>query len=149
MIAEQKLPPKETEQKFLKEYGPVFGTYFNTKPILNTSDPEHIKTVLGDLKLFPNRSSIEFNDKFLSNSIFFKNGMDWKRGRQIQTAYFTGKNFRNLLGHFEKVSANFIENIGLIRKETKADEIEVKMLSKYYGTDCIAKVKRLTIFVKE
>lgn len=66
--------------------------------------------------------------------------MDWKTGRQAQTFYFTSKNFRNLLGHFEKVSTNFIENIGNIRKETRSDDIEVKMMSKYYGTDCISKV---------
>lgn len=50
-------------------YGQVFGTYFGTKPILNTSVVEHIKTVLGDLKTFPNESTVEFNDKYLTHSM--------------------------------------------------------------------------------
>jgi len=140
LLEEIKLPSKETEEKFLKEFGPVFGTYFNTCPVFNTSRVEDIKTVLSDLKTFPNDASIQFNDKYLQNSILFKNGLDWKTGRSAQTYYFTSKKFRNLLPHFEKVTSNFLENLANIIKETKSNDIEVKQLSKYYGTDCISKV---------
>ena len=108
--------------------------------IFNTSVLEHFKIILNDLKTFPNRSNIEFNDKYLSNSIFFKNGTDWKVARSAQTHYFTSKNFRNLLGHFEKVTANSLVNIENLRKETKSDDLEVKKLAKYFSLDCISKV---------
>ena len=53
----------------IRRFGQVFGTYFGTKPVLKTSNPEHIKMILGDLKTFPNESAIEFNDKYLQNSM--------------------------------------------------------------------------------
>ena len=126
--------------------------------MFNTSVEEHIKLVLSDLKSFHNRSVFEFNDKYLSNSILFRNGADWKMARAAQTHYFTSKNFRNLLCHFEKVTVNFLDNVENIRKQTKTDDLEIKILSKYYGLDCIAKVlfaididsykERETTFVK-
>ena len=113
---------------------------------------------MADHKTFPNISSVVFNDKYLSQSIFFRNGLDWKTVRSAQTHYFTSKNLRNLLAHFEQVTANFVDNVKSIRKETKSNDVEIKKLSKYYGTDCIAKVlfaididsykERETTFVK-
>ena len=32
-LAENRLQADETELKFYKEFGPVFGTYFNAKPV--------------------------------------------------------------------------------------------------------------------
>lgn len=52
-----------------KRYGSVFGTYYGVRPVFNTSDVNHIKTILGDLKTFPNSSSFEFTDEYLKHSI--------------------------------------------------------------------------------
>lgn len=140
ILSESKLPPMETEIKFLKELGPCFGTYFGVSPVFNTSRIEDIKTVLSDLRTFPNESSINFNDRYLANSIFFKSGQDWKLGRSAQTHYFTSRKFRNLLCHFEQCSKNLLENIEIRKKEINSDDLDVKSISKNYGLDVIAKV---------
>lgn len=96
--------------------------------------------MFADLKRFPLRNSLEFNDEYLSNSIIFKNGADWKKARSVQTHYFTGKKFRNLLPHFDKCATNLLENIKLIMKESNSNDIEIRELSKFYGLDVISKV---------
>lgn len=88
------LPADETERKFYKEFGPVFGGYFNTQAasilaklrfvtelhwlwtfasltsqIFNTADPDHIRTILTDLKTFPAITALRVNDNYLANSI--------------------------------------------------------------------------------
>lgn len=140
LLEESKLNPNEIEHKFLKEYGPVFGTYLGTFPIFNTSRVEDIKMVLSDIQTFPNTATLTFNDKYLKRSMFFKNSMKWKTARQAQTHYFTGKKLRDLFPHFDKVTENLLDNIANIRKETGTDDIEIKSIALCYSLDTISKI---------
>lgn len=60
--------------------------------------------------------------------------------------------------HLEKTTANFIENVNSLRRQTGSDDVDVKMMAKYYSIDGISKVlfaidvdsykERDTVYVK-
>ena len=60
--------------------------------------------------------------------------------------------------HLEKTTANFMENIDTIRRQTGSDDVDVKTMAKYFSIDGISKVlfaidvdsykERDTLFVK-
>ena len=44
------------------------------------------------------------------------------------------------MGHLEKTTANFIENVDSIRRKTGSDDVDVKMMTKYFSIDGSSKV---------
>ena len=58
----------------------------------------------------------------------------------MQTAYFSPKKFRDLSGYFEKVVANFMENLETEIERSGTGDLEAKKMAKFYSIDIIAKV---------
>ena len=57
--------------------------------MFNTSVPEHIKQVLGDLKTFQNFGLFFVDDKRMHRSLLFMNGARWKEHRSSISHHFT------------------------------------------------------------
>lgn len=60
---------KKKEWELYDKYGPVFGSYGGIQPIFHTSDPKHIKQVLGQDDIFHSQGSFFFNDRYLKKSL--------------------------------------------------------------------------------
>ena len=54
--------------------------------------------------------------------------------------YFTSLKLRNLMGHYEMVTNNFLTNIQEVRRRSGSDLIDIRLMSKCFGMDMIAKV---------
>lgn len=123
---------------YKKKYGNYWGTFFQTQPVFNTCDPDHIKQILGDIYTFQNFGVFFINDKYMHQSLFFANGQKWKDSRSTTSGHFTSRKLKSLLGHFELVANNFLDNVEFLR-QTKGEVINMKEMTKYYTVDMIAK----------
>ena len=70
----------------------------------------------------------------------FRNGLDWKQARSAMSHYFTSYKLKNLMNHYKLVTDNFLNNVEDVRKRTGSDLIDVRMMTKCFGVDMIAKV---------
>lgn len=60
--------------------------------------------------------------------------------RRVQTAYFSPKKFKDLSSYFEKVVANFIENVETEIELSGTGDLEAKKMAKCFSIDIISKV---------
>jgi len=130
---------EELEKNYLAKYGPVFGTYAGSKPVFNTSVPEHIKQVLMNPDDFNQTEVFEIGDDYIRHSLFFKNGGPWKSDRTAMSHHFTSAKLRSLIGHFKGITDNFLNNIDELNQQNGNEKINVKPLLKCYGIDCISR----------
>ena len=128
----------DIDEKYLKKFGRVFGTYAGTTPIFNTSVPEHIKQVLKETDVFYQTKTFEVHDEFIRHSIIFRNGATWKAHRTAASHHFTSSKLRSLMHHFEGVTSNFINNVEELNQN--GEKINVKPLLKCYGSKAFSRL---------
>nr|WPM94889.1 cytochrome p450 4725A2 [Polyphagotarsonemus latus] len=130
----------EIESFRLKEYGPVYGTYIGTYPLLMVSDPEIGKIVttvnfnnFTDVNIFKN------SQKIFKDSYILKKGQAWKDGRNLITSSFSKKKVKEIFSKIVDAASVSINNVEGLIKSNKQDEVDVKNLSKCFSLDVIAK----------
>ena len=90
-------------------------------------------------EVFYQGETFSVDDLFVKHSIFMKNGAEWKSDRAAMSHHFTTSKLESLIGHFEGVTENCLNNIAELNKESGNQPINVKTIFSCYGIDSISK----------
>ncbi|KAG8176926.1 hypothetical protein JTE90_018709 [Oedothorax gibbosus] len=133
-----RLPMHEIEYERYFKYGPIFGYFEGTKPVLSVGDPALVRDILvKDFTTFSTRRFLETGnevfDKMLSA---LKGDEEWKRIRAIVTPTFTTGKIKRMLSIFKDCSNTLTKNFRTLSAEGKY--IDAKSLYGAFTMDIIA-----------
>ncbi|KAH3871556.1 cytochrome P450 3A41-like [Dreissena polymorpha] len=125
----------KTDEEWFQKYGKVYGCYFGYQPQVVTCDPELIKNVLvKDFHNFTDRPVPKNIPRLLSEGLFFMQGRNWKRVRNLLTPSFSAAKLKQFLPIIDKCASVLATNIGSqIRKE-----VDVRKIFSHFTMDAIA-----------
>ncbi|RWS21725.1 Cytochrome P450 3A24-like protein, partial [Leptotrombidium deliense] len=122
--------------RWLKEYGPVFGYYTGGRPVVITTDPELLKQVLiKDFKTFHDRNvpkelSSTPIPELATNHLIRKTGNEWKEMRTLLRPAFSAS---KLKGSFESMIDAVDALIENLENAKKAGEKDVDIYPLFQG----------------
>lgn len=91
------------EIKWNQTYGPVYGMFNSTTPVLTICDTELIKQVLiKDFPSFVNRNINLFDHEMFINNLFSSENEKWKRIRAITSPTFSTGKLRGMNGMMDR-----------------------------------------------
>jgi len=107
-------PRVKNHEKWMKEYGKVFGYYFGVRPQVVVGDIELVKAIqIKDFNQFADRPHLLIKDGFvpheiLNHSLIREEGKRWKEMRSVLTPTFSAA---KLKVNFLKLLAKLILNL--------------------------------------
>jgi cytochrome P450 len=127
----------EVEVKRYKKYGPIYGHFEATRPVLSLADTSLLRDILvKDFQFFTGRRSFAVGDPVSDNMVSNLQGEDWKRVRSIITPTFTTGKIRRMLQIFKDCSKTLIQNFHASVKEGKT--VDAKRIYGAFTMDIIA-----------
>ncbi|KAL3877673.1 hypothetical protein ACJMK2_035344 [Sinanodonta woodiana] len=130
----------EIDNYLFKKYGRVNGYYFGRAMHINVTDVDILKHVL--VKDFSNFTDRTLGDGFAGNptlvlnGVFFKQGQDWKRTRNIMTPTFSGGKLKQMFAELERCANTLAENF--LKRSDEGKPVSVKDLFGAFTMDAIA-----------
>ena len=130
-------PVFETDIKWERKYGRIYGFYDGSRPILSISDPKVYKKILiKDFNLFTDRFDPPKHET-LKTSLFFLPGQKWKRVRTICTPTFTSSKLKNIFSIIRDSMPGVMD--GLETASATRSDVDCKKLFGAYALDVIAR----------
>lgn len=130
-------PVSDTDIKWNRKYGRIYGFYDGSRPILSVSDPRVYKKILiKDFNVFTDRFEPPKHET-LKNTLFFLPGQKWKRVRTICTPTFTSSKLKNIFSIIRDCMPGVMENLEAASEERS--DVDCKKLFGAYALDVIAR----------
>lgn len=131
---------RENDLNRIKNYGPVYGLYIGTIPILTICDADIVKAIcFTESQNFTDTNAFRSTVRFFKDSFILKKGNEWKMGRSLVSPVFTSKRIKDIYPQIKKAAIPFFENVENLMREGKKDEIDVKKFTKGFSLDVVAK----------
>ncbi|KAG8176927.1 hypothetical protein JTE90_018710 [Oedothorax gibbosus] len=133
-----KKPLHEIEYERYFKYGPLYGYFEGSKPILSVADPAVLRDIfVKDFAAFPSRRILETGNEVVDKMMsVLKGGEEWKRIRAIVTPTFTTGKIKRMLSIFKDCSNTLVKNFRTAAAEGTA--VDAKRLYGAFTMDIIA-----------
>ncbi|KAI3353350.1 hypothetical protein L3Q82_019884 [Scortum barcoo] len=124
------------DQDCFKKYGKTWGIFDGRQPVLCTTDPAMIKTILIKecYSLFTNRRNFRLNGP-LYDAVSIAEDDQWRRIRSVLTPSFTSGRLKEMFDIMKHHSATLIRNMA--KKADKDEPLELKEFFGPYSMDVV------------
>ncbi|CAG2121197.1 unnamed protein product, partial [Medioppia subpectinata] len=123
--------------EWYKKFGPLYGVFNKTEPILTVAKPELIKTILvKDFHLFTDRRTRPAAHHVLDKNLFHSRGEDWKRYRSIMSPTFTSGKMRKMYPMIRECLNEFLDVLDV--SAANGADINLKDMHGNFTMDVIA-----------
>lgn len=131
----------ESLNRWVKEYGDVFGFYLGDVPIVVTKDLDMIKEIYTkNFTNFTGRGHIMHIyevQPLLADSLVFSKGSVWKEIRSTMCQFFTGAKLAKILPSLSDAQRQFIEILGA--NADSGTEVDIDKLCERFTFDAVAR----------
>ncbi|XP_056907891.1 thromboxane-A synthase isoform X3 [Takifugu flavidus] len=108
----------------IKTHGRVCGYYLGRKPVVVVADPEMLRQVMvKDFSSFPNRMSLRFITKPMSDCLLMLRNERWKRVRSILTPAFSASKMKEMVPLINTATDALIKNLDAFAESAEAFNI--------------------------
>ena len=123
--------------KWTKQYGPVFGMYEKTKPVLVVADAELVKEIaIKKFDFFSNGREMG-GHKLTKSWLFFRRGLEWRRSRAIISPSFTASKMKAMFPLMDQSLQLLDEEMAKVANSN--EPIHIKDVYEKYTSTVIAK----------
>lgn len=129
-----------SDQQNRYRFGPLYGEYFGTLPVLMISDPKLIRQIMvTEFKTFPLTQVLGGVPDSFKNVVAFADQSRWKHLRNSLSPAFSAVKLRRVFEQFEQPMQTFVENVDELIRKGESSQICIKDLCKGFALDSIAK----------
>ncbi|GFU00310.1 cytochrome P450 3A14 [Nephila pilipes] len=130
-------PFHENELERYKQFGPIYGHFQGSAPLLSVADPELLRNIMvKDFQFFTNRRGLKTGDTITECMLQLLEGEDWKRVRTIVTPTFTTGKIKRMMDIFTSCSKVLVENFRKVAE--KGEPVDAKKIYGAFTMDIIA-----------
>ncbi|XP_028264307.1 thromboxane-A synthase [Parambassis ranga] len=125
--------------ELIKTHGRVCGYYLGRKPVVVVADPDMLRQVMvRDFSSFPNRMTIRFSTKPMSDCLLALRNEQWKRVRSILTPAFSAAKMKEMVPHINTAIDSLMNNLNVHAESGEA--FDIHRCFGYFTMDVIASV---------
>ncbi|GBM45922.1 Cytochrome P450 3A21 [Araneus ventricosus] len=130
-------PIHELEFERYRKYGPLYGHFEGSRPLLSVGDPNLIREVLvKEFFSFSSRRPVESGNTIMDAMLPALRGEDWKRVRSIVSPTFTTGKIRRMMSIVKQCCQTLLQNLQKVSDKGKS--YKVKELYGAFSMDVIA-----------
>ncbi|KAM9807722.1 thromboxane-A synthase [Neosynchiropus ocellatus] len=108
----------------IKTHGRVCGYYLARKPVVVVADPDMLRQVMvKDFSSFPNRMTLRFNSKPMSDCLLMLRNERWKRVRGILTPSFSSAKMKEMVPLIDTAISALMRNLDVYAESGDAFDI--------------------------
>ncbi|XP_034032874.1 thromboxane-A synthase-like isoform X2 [Thalassophryne amazonica] len=110
--------------ELIKTHGRVCGYYLGRRPVIVIADPDMLRQVMvTDFSSFPNRMTIRFSTKPVSDCLLFLRNEQWKRVRSILTPSFSAAKMKQMVPLINTAIDALMNNLNVFAESGKTFDI--------------------------
>ncbi|XP_054632528.1 thromboxane-A synthase isoform X2 [Dunckerocampus dactyliophorus] len=108
----------------IKTYGRVCGYYLGRRAVVVVADPDILRQVMvREFSSFPNRGTIRFASKPMSDCLLMLRNEQWKRVRSILTPSFSAAKMKEMVPLIQAATTALIDNLDVHAESGEAFDI--------------------------
>ncbi|CAK6960136.1 thromboxane-A synthase [Scomber scombrus] len=108
----------------IKTHGRVCGYYLGRRPVVVVADPDMLRQVMvKDFSSFPNRMTIRFATKPMTDCLLMLRNERWKRVRSILTPSFSAAKMKEMVPLINTATSALMNNLNIYAESGEAFDI--------------------------
>ncbi|KAM8861847.1 thromboxane-A synthase [Synchiropus picturatus] len=108
----------------IKTHGRVCGYYLARRPVVVVADPDMLRQVMvKEFSTFPNRMTLRFNSKPMSDCLLMLRNERWKRVRSILTPSFSSAKMKEMVPLIDTAISALMKNLDVYAESGDAFDI--------------------------